>query len=76
MVQPSIVKSHKHSIMIETHFYRLYSIRALFKIIAGSQAKVWRLILKFLLVFYFQFVVILAGVCHICAFLLENLSRY
>ena len=26
--------------------------------------------------FYFQFVVILAGVCHICAFLLKKLSRY
>ena len=26
MVQPSMLKSHKHSKMIETHFYRLYSI--------------------------------------------------
>ena len=26
MVQPSILTSHKHSKMIETHFYRLYSI--------------------------------------------------
>ena len=28
MVQPSILKSHKHSKMIETHFYQLYSIMA------------------------------------------------
>ena len=40
MVQPSILQSHKHSKMIETHFYRLYSIMAGFKIIAGSQPKV------------------------------------
>ena len=40
MVQPSIVKSHKHSKMIETHFYRLYSIMTGSKIIAGSQSKV------------------------------------
>ena len=33
-------------------------------------------ILKLLSVFYFQFVVILAGVCHICAFLLKKLSHY
>ena len=26
MVQPSTLKSHKRSKMIETHFYRLYSI--------------------------------------------------
>ena len=35
MVQPSILKSHKHSKMIETHFYRLYTIMAGSKIIAG-----------------------------------------
>ena len=35
MVQPSILKSHKHSKMIETHFYRLYSIMTGSKIIAG-----------------------------------------
>ena len=29
-----------------------------------------------MLAFYFQFVVILADVCHICAFLLKKLSRY
>ena len=39
MVQPSILKSHTHSKMIETHFYRLYSVMADFKIIAGSQPK-------------------------------------
>ena len=33
MVQPSILKSHKHSKMIETLFYRLYSIMAGSKII-------------------------------------------
>ena len=32
--------------------------------------------LKLLPVFYFQFVVILARVCHICAFLSKKLSRY
>ena len=36
MVQPSILKSHKPSEMIETHFYRLYSIMNGFKIIADS----------------------------------------
>ena len=40
MVQPSILKSHKHSKMIETHFCRLYSIMAGSKIIAGSESKV------------------------------------
>ena len=46
------------------------------KIIAGSQPKLWHLILWFLLVFYFQFDVVLAEVCHICAFVLKKLSRY
>ena len=45
MLQPSILKSPKHSRMIETHFYRLYSIMTGSKIIAGSQSKVWHLIL-------------------------------
>ena len=40
MVQPSILKSHKLSEMIKTHYYRLYSIMAGAKIIAGSQPKV------------------------------------
>ena len=44
MVLPSIQKSHKHSKMIETNFYRLYSIMAGSKIIAGSRPKVWHLI--------------------------------
>ena len=39
MVQPSILKSHKHSKMIETHFYRLYSIMTGSKIIHGSPSK-------------------------------------
>ena len=43
MVQPSIVKSHKRSKIIETHFYRLYSIMTGSKIIAGSPSKVWHL---------------------------------
>ena len=76
MMQPSILKSHKHSKMTETHFYRLYSIMTGSKIIAGSQPKVWHLVLSFLLVFYFKVVVILAGVWHICAFMLRKLSRY
>ena len=45
MMQPSIVKSHKLSKMIETHFYRLYSKMTVSKIIAGSPLKVWNLIL-------------------------------
>ena len=36
MAQPSILKSHKRSKIIETHFYRLYSIMTGSKIIAGS----------------------------------------
>ena len=47
-VQPSILKSHKRSKMIETHFYRLYSIMTGFKIIAGSPSKKWHLNLKLL----------------------------
>ena len=39
MVQPSILKSHTRSKMIETHFYRLYSIMTGSKIIAGSPLK-------------------------------------
>ena len=39
MVQPSILKSHKCSKMIETLFYRLYSIMTGSKIIAGSPSK-------------------------------------
>ena len=42
------------------------------KIIAGSQPKVLHLILWFLLVFYFQFVVILAGCMpYLCIFVEE-----
>ena len=45
MVQPSILKSHKRSKMIETHFYHLYSIMTGSKIIAGSPSNVWHQIL-------------------------------
>ena len=45
MMQPSIVKSHKRSKMIETHFYRLQSKMTVSKIIVGSPLKVWNLIL-------------------------------
>ena len=40
MVQPSILKSHTRSKMIEAHFNRSYSIMAGSKIIAGSPSKV------------------------------------
>ena len=39
MVQPSILKSHTRSKIIETHFYRFYSIMTGSKIIAGSPSK-------------------------------------
>ena len=39
MVQPSILKSHRRSKMIETHVYRLYSIMTCVKIIVGSPSK-------------------------------------
>ena len=45
MVQPSNHKSHTRLKMIETHFYRLYSIMTGSKIIAGSPSKEWHLIL-------------------------------
>ena len=45
MVQPSILKSHTRSKMIETHFNRLYSLMSGSKIIASSPSKVWHLIL-------------------------------
>ena len=76
MVQLSILKSHKRSKMIETHFYRLYSIMTGSKIIAGFPSKIWHLRLKLLSVFYCQFVVKFAGVCHIGVFLLKKLSHY
>ena len=62
--------------MIETHFYRLYSITAGSKIIAESPSKVWYLILQLLSVFILPIVVIMARVCHTCAFLLKKLSCY
>ena len=58
MLQPSILKSHKHP---ETHFYRLYSIMTGSIIIAGSPSKVWHLILLLLSVFYSS-----AQVCYFC----------
>ena len=39
MMQPSILKSHKHSKMIEPIFYRLHSIMVGSKIIADSQSE-------------------------------------
>ena len=39
MVQPSILKSHKRSKRVETHFYRLCSIMTGSKIIAGFPSK-------------------------------------
>ena len=54
MVEPSILKSHKRSKMIETHFYGLYSIMTGSKIIAGSPSEKWHLILKPFFVFFLQ----------------------
>ena len=65
MVQPAVLKSHKGSKMIETHFYRLYSIMTGSKIIAGSPSKRWHLILKLLSKFYCRFVDKFNVVCHI-----------
>ena len=39
MVQPSILKSHIGSKIIEPHFYRWYSIKTGSKIIAGSRSE-------------------------------------
>ena len=72
MMQPSIQKSQKHSNMIETNFYSLYSIMAGSKIIAGSQAKVCHLI-------FFDFVGVLPPFCcnigwgmpYLCIFVQE-----
>ena len=72
MIQPPILKSHKRSKMIETHFYRLYSIISGSKIIAGPPSKTWHLILKLLYVFYCKFVAKFAGVCHIPVFFVEE----
>ena len=59
MVQPCILKSHKHSKIFETHFYRLYSIMTGSKIIAGSQSNEKHLI-------FLVFVsVVLPMCCHI-----------
>ena len=76
MVQPSILKSHKRSKMIETHFYRLYSIMTGSKIIHGSPSNKWHLILKLLSVFYCKFVVKFAGVCQICVFFIEEVVPF
>ena len=60
MVQPSILKSHKRSKMIDSHFYRSYSIMTGSKIIAGSPFQKWHLILK-------PFVSVLLQICgQIC----------
>ena len=76
MVQTAVLKSHKRSKMIETHFYRLYFIMTGSKIIAGFPSKKWFLILKLLLVFYCNCVVKFAGVANIGVFLMKKLSHY
>ena len=58
--------------MIEAHFYCLYSKMTGSKIIAGSESKV-RHPLYVLLVLCCQLVAILARVCHICAFIFEDI---
>ena len=63
MVQPSILKSHRHSKMIETHFYRLYSI--IHRCISVKSMTPNFVIIDF------QFVVIVVRVCDICAFVLH-----
>ena len=47
------------------HFHRLYSIMTGSKVISGSPSKEVHIIVQLLSVFYCQFVVILAWVCHI-----------
>ena len=59
MVQPSILKCHKRSNMIEPHNNRLYSIMSDSKIIAGPHLKVWHL------VFFVIVSVLLPICCHI-----------
>ena len=76
MVQHLYTENHKRSKAIETNFNRLHSIMTGSKIIAGSSSKNWHLILKLLVVFFCQFVVKFAGVCHIRVFLLKKLSHY
>ena len=72
MVQPPILKSHKRSKMIETHFYRLYSIMSGSNIIASSPSEKWHLILKLLTEFYCKFVVLFAwGMPYPCIFVEE-----
>ena len=73
MVKPSILKSHRRSKMIETHFYRLYSIMTDSKIIAGSPSIKWHLILKLLSVFYCRFVVKIAGGMPYPCFFVEEI---
>ena len=75
MIQPSMLKSHKLSQMIQTHFYRLYSIMTGSKIIAGSPSKKapnFEAVVSVLLQICGQ----IAGVCHIGEFLLKKLSHY
>ena len=68
MVQPSILKSRKRSKMIETHFYRLYSIMTGSKIIAGSPSKIWHLILKLIQCFTANLLSNLRGKPYSCIF--------
>ena len=71
MAQPSILKSNEHSKMIETHFYRLYFINHCwfsFKSMVPNFVVAISVLLPMC--------VTLAGVFHICAFLLKKLSCY
>ena len=76
MVQPSILKSHIDSKMIEPHSYLLYSIMTGSKIIAGSRSKKMAPNFEAVVSVYCIFVVDFAGVCHIRVFLLKKLSHY
>ena len=76
MVQPSMLKSHKPSKMIETRSYRLYSIMTGPKIIAGSPSNKLQPNFEAVVSVYCKFVVKFAGVSHIHVFLLKKLSHY
>ena len=64
MVQHSILKNHKHSKMIETHFLNDLLQKSLLALSKSMTS-------NFVVVVSVLLVVILAGVRHICAFLLE-----
>ena len=76
MVQPSILKSHIASKMIEPHFYLLYSIMTGSKIIAGSRFEKMAPNFEAVVSVLLHICGRLAGVCHIRVFLLKKLSHY